>query len=122
MLQRGQAARFGGWNLPADARSPAALSPPATRTRPSCRRTAAWRVLGVLMLPVAVNVPVDGSNSSAVARTWVADEPPATSTFPFVSRVALATPRGIVIDPTRLQRPVAGSYTSADERTVPGAI
>src|SRR3954452_23626883 len=43
-------------------------APPAINTRPSASRVAVCPLRAAVMLPVAVNVPVDGSYNSAPAR------------------------------------------------------
>src|SRR5581483_8879137 len=63
--------------------------PPATRTSPSRRRTAAWPDRGRFKLLVAAQVRAFGSYSSLLARS-APDEslPPATRTAPLGSTVA----------------------------------
>ena len=51
------------------------------------------------MLPVAVKVPVEGSNSSAVLRTSAPSSPPAIRTFPSSSNVAVWLSRAVVMLP-----------------------
>jgi hypothetical protein len=60
------------------------------------------------MLPVAENVPVDGSYNSAVASP-----PPAISTMPLGRSIAEWNERGALILPVGVNVPVAESYTSA---------
>src|SRR5437867_5625511 len=67
--------------------------PPATRTRPSSSRTAAWSQRGVVSVPPALQAPVAGSYSSVD----VCCAPPTTSTRPFASRVAVRPSRGVAI-------------------------
>ena len=67
--------------------------------------------------PVALNVPVAGSNSSAdagaVAEPWASHDPPAMRTRPSSSSVAVVFSRAVVIRPVAENRPVAGSQSSA---------
>jgi hypothetical protein len=51
------------------------------------------------MLPVAVNVPATGSNSSALARARLSLSPPAISTFPLGNKVAVCRSLAVVILP-----------------------
>src|SRR6266849_3556672 len=62
------------------------------------------------MLPVVVQLPVDGLYSSALAS---GPEPPATRTWPLASRVALGSYRAVCMLPVVVQLPVAGLYSSA---------
>jgi hypothetical protein len=73
---------------------PFSVVPPANKTLPSGSNAAVCRLRGVVMLPVAENVPVRGSYNSAL--DWVLKNPlaslvfpPAIKTLPSVSRVAV---------------------------------
>jgi hypothetical protein len=65
------------------------------------------------MPPVAVNVPVAGSNSSALARASVSPSPPATSTFPVGSKVAVCKSLATVMLPVAVNVPATGAYSAA---------
>src|SRR5437016_3028238 len=88
------------------------VTPPATSTRPSDKRTALLNSRVTDMLPVADHVFVDGLNMAAVLNTPPhRSPPPDTSTRPSGSRTAIwpvptAAGRLRVDD----QLPVAGSY------------
>lgn len=77
------------------------------------------------MLPVGVNIPVDGSYSSAVLSGRTTHElhagtsPPATSTFPVASNVAECPTRALCILPVDANVPSAGSYNSAEASAAP---
>src|SRR5919198_3227708 len=63
--------------------------PPATRTRPSARRTATCSQRGWFSVPPGSHVPVDGSYSSVLDSPT----PPTTRMRPFPSRVAVMCAR-----------------------------
>jgi hypothetical protein len=60
------------------------------------------------MLPVAENVPAEGSYNSAEANP-----PPTISTMPLGRSIAEWNERATVIFPVGVNVPAAGSYTSA---------
>jgi hypothetical protein len=61
--------------------------PPVIRTFPLGSRVAVWFERGVTILPVELNIRVEGSNKSADARR----EPPATRTRPSPRSVAVCS-------------------------------
>jgi len=80
-------------------------SPPAMSTLPLVNRVAVCHSLGPLMLPIAVNVPALGLNTSTLAE----DAPPAMSTVPSVNNVAVWKERAIVMLPVAVNLPAFGS-------------
>jgi hypothetical protein len=71
------------------------LEPPVIRMVPFGKRVEEWRTRGEVMLPVGVQIPVFGSNSSVLAssvtvkgETEILFTPPATSTLPSGKSVA----------------------------------
>src|SRR5207302_1626711 len=66
-----------------------------------------------VMLPVTLNVPVDGSYTSALAVSPAGAAPPATRTFPLLSSVAVSPLRATAMLPVALNVSVDGSYSSA---------
>jgi hypothetical protein len=79
---------------------PAPTNPPTIKTVPSASRVAVCRRRDVIMLPVGMNEPVEGSNSSALAVP-----PPAIRTFPFWSRVAVCPDRAVIMSPVAVNAP-----------------
>src|SRR5919201_2886895 len=77
--------------------------PPATRTRPSWRRTAPCSQRGTFSVPPGSQVPVGGSYSSVVDSPT----PPTTRTRPFPSGVAVMLERATDMLAVAVQLPVA---------------
>ena len=61
-----------------------------------------------LMLPVAVQVPADGSYSSAEDKAPVLLRPPATRTLPLGKSAAVVSSRATVMLPVAVQAPADG--------------
>src|ERR671936_1148121 len=77
--------------------------PPATRTRPSWRRTAPCSQRGTFSVPPGSQVPVGGSYSSVVDSPT----PPTTRTRPFPSGVAVMLERATDMLAVAVQLPAA---------------
>src|ERR687887_162877 len=81
--------------------------PPATRTRPSARRTAPCSQRGWFSVPPGSHVPVDGSYSSVVDSPT----PPTTRMRPLASRVAVMWARAVDMLAVAVQLPAEPEAT-----------
>ncbi len=92
-----------------------ASAPPATSTRPSCKRFEMPKVWPVEDTPAALQEFVDGSNNSAAATEVCRSSfvnPPLTRIRPSASGVASGRRRATDIGGPTVQAPVAGSYSA----------
>src|SRR6266850_2109596 len=90
-----------------------ASAPPATSTRPSCKRFAIPRVWPTEDTPAGLQELVEGSNSSAAATEVCPSSfvnPPLTRIRPSASGVASGRRRATDIGGPAVQASVAGSY------------
>src|SRR5919198_3594126 len=83
--------------------------PPATRTRPSARRTATCSQRGWFSVPPGIQVPVDGSYSSVLDSPT----PPTTRMRPLPTRVAVMCARATDMLAVAVQLPAAEPEASA---------
>ena len=75
------------------------------RTRPLGSSVAVCMARAAAIGPVAVNLPVFGSNSSADATYFEPSLPPAIRMRPSESGVAVCTSRALAIEPVALKVP-----------------